>query len=141
MNSNERFTLVAGHWYAWHLWPGDVAPSLPYCSPIRVQWLQPGEDGTRRLAFAFYNAGYAEGVRDFHVQLRVLHRTPTHLLGALIEPERQRSVVISPLDADWIDRFAPALWAQAPRAWGADAAAQARANVLALLDAVFGFRR
>jgi hypothetical protein len=94
------FTIKRRHWYSWEMLPGYGGDFAPYHSPIFVHevHLRAGLLGLR-----FYNAAYAEGVREFTVKLRVLKRAPSYLLAEYPE-QMERSVIIGLIDFDWMRR-------------------------------------
>ncbi len=105
------FTIKRGHWHSWEMLPGYGGAFAPYHSPIFVHevHLRAGLLGLR-----FYNAAYAEGVREFTVELRVLKRAPSYLL-AEYPKQKERSVVIGLIDFDWVRRCMAEYYSCHPR--------------------------
>jgi hypothetical protein len=91
------------------MFPG-YGSGAPYCSPILVTDVTPLKTGKAHLRVCFWNAFYAEGVRDFDLTLRVLQRAPRHLV--LMHGER--SAVISAIEFGWLSRMCPAFWSLHP---------------------------
>jgi hypothetical protein len=77
-----------------------------------VREVTPLKSGKGILKVEFYNAGYAEGVQDFTVQIRVLKRTPDYLFGELTGEPKGRSCVVSLVTAEWLGKFCPDFWRQ-----------------------------
>lgn len=81
-DSMKLLTLKSDHWYLWQMLPGysDVA----YNSPIKIHEVTALKTGKGILRIHFYNAFYAEGVRSFVLDLRVLKRTDDYIVAELI---------------------------------------------------------
>ena len=98
--------LEQGRWYAWEMLPGYTG--YRYCSPIRIGRIEALKTGRDLLRLHFYNAFYAEGVRNFVTDLRILFRGPDYLLGNLVEGHRltstERCAIITPISHEWIAR-------------------------------------
>lgn len=109
VTGEELLTLEEGRWYGWQMLPGYTGPDDydPYYSPIRVDKVTPRKTGRGILTLDFYNAGYAQGVQGFRLDMRVLQHAETYLVARLIyEPEdwERRAAVISILTSGWIDQ-------------------------------------
>lgn len=111
-------TLEPNRWYAWQMLPGYFGKHcVPYCCPIWVGSVVPLKSGQGILRIEFWNTGYAVGVQDFCVDLKVLHRTQSYLIGVLVEGDQElleRSAVVSVIEFGWIERYCPELWRQSP---------------------------
>lgn len=116
---DDVLSLQRGSWYAWHMFPGYGNPFLPYVSPIRIDEVAPEKTGRSILHLRFFNAGYALGMQDFSLRLRVLARRPHHLLAELLygadEPS-DRHVVIGRIGRQWLDLHVHALPGTSPPA-------------------------
>ena len=101
-DTDERFTLRAGRWYAWMMLPGYNGP---YVSPIYVMGVEPEKTGGHTLCLSFHNAYYAAGIRDFRgVCCRVLKRFANYMLVDLTvgSSGSERSAVISDISKEWL---------------------------------------
>ena len=99
-----EFTIKAGGWYAWQMFPGYGGS--PYLSPIWVHSVQPRKSGLSILKLAFLNVAYAEGVHDFSLELRILKRAPLFLAGEIVgQPDRL--AIVSTITFDWLQRNFP----------------------------------
>jgi hypothetical protein len=98
-------TLTPNRWYAWEMLPGYAGIGR-YYSPIQVHRVEPLRTGRNELRLAFYNAGYAEGVRGFEKTLRILHRAPEYILARILyDPQHDpnRCAIITPLTRGWLN--------------------------------------
>ena len=105
----DLFTLEEDRWYAWQMLPG-YGEAGHYYSSIRISRVEPMKRGDGTLRLEFYNAGYAAGVRNFDLELRVLLRAQDYMIAAIEGGGSQadtRSAVISPIHMDWLDRHFP----------------------------------
>lgn len=119
----KELHLVRGRWYGWEMLPGYGELFSPYFSPIFVQVVLPKKTGHRRLRVSFVNIGYAEGVQDFELDLRVLEHQRGYMIVSLEygpEGPQDRCAVISELNHVWLNRFCPQHIGQRPLAAGAD---------------------
>ena len=101
----RRLTLERDRWYGWQMLPGYCSGGeyRPYFSPIYMQEVEPLKSGKGWLRLRFINAGYAAGVKDFSLDLRVLDRKEAFLVGRLEDADR--SAIISAIDFQWIRSF------------------------------------
>lgn len=79
MDTNLR--LEPGCWYVWQMYPGYSG--TPYISPIRIEEVTPLKTGRKELRVSFYNAFYAQGVRDFSPVLRLFVHHPRYIMAAI----------------------------------------------------------
>jgi hypothetical protein len=110
VSQSETLLVISQRWYAWMMLPGYTGSgNLPYCSPIFLKRVTPLHTGQRLLELTFINAGYAEGVQDFTVTLRILKHTPVYLVAALRygEEDSERTAIISAVTGEWLARFCP----------------------------------
>ncbi len=108
-SETELFTLGEKKWYAWQMLPGYGAPGH-YYSPIRISRIKPKKRGDGTLRLEFYNAGYAEGVRDFHLELGVLIRAKDYMIAVIDRGQSHpdtRSAIIGPINMNWLDKHLP----------------------------------
>lgn len=98
--SESRFTMHARVWYAYTMLPGYLDGFSPYHSPIYVGQVKPLATGQRKLKIKFYNAGYASGVRDFELDLKIIYRGATYLIADL--GYDGRCVIIGQLSLEWL---------------------------------------
>lgn len=109
--------LERGKWYAWQMLPG-YSGGLPYFSPIRVDRVTPKKAGNRSLSLSFVNAMYASGVQHVEMGWHILKHAETYLIAEIDdESEDVRSVVISPITLEWVQRFIPSLRLPPPDEW------------------------
>ena len=102
-DAGGRLILSPGRWYGWQMLPGYTAGYRPYFSPILVERVVPKKTGAGWLDVDFYNAFYAEGVRDFHLSVRILVRGADYLVCAIDGAgSGQRVAVISSISLDWL---------------------------------------
>lgn len=110
-DEQTRLVLEQGRWYAWEMLPGYTGDR--YFSPIRIGHIETLKTGRDLLRLHFYNAFYAEGVRNFVKDLRILFRGPDYLLANLVEGPRltstERCAIITPISRQWIARNCPHL--------------------------------
>jgi hypothetical protein len=101
----RRLTLERDHWYGWQMLPGYSSGGeyRPYFSPIFMKKAEPLKTGKGWLRLQFINAGYAAGVQDFSLALRVLDRRESFLVGRL--EDGARNAIISVIDFQWIRSF------------------------------------
>ena len=106
MNDENRFSLERGTWYAWQMLPGYTGS--PYFSPIRVHSVEPLGTGARWLRLHFYNAFYAEGVRDFVLTIQTLSRQREYLVAAIVYDggPSDRTCIIHSVTFDWLETSA-----------------------------------
>lgn len=116
----HRLQLQPDRWYGWQMIPGYSGQrNVPYFSPIRVHAVIPRKTGQRILQVGFFNMLYAPGVQDFTADLRILKHQPNYLVAEVYAPspqQRDRTVVISHIEFDWIRTTCPQLWADRPPA-------------------------
>ena len=79
---HAKLQLMPRHWYGWQMLPGYFG--VPYFSPIWVQEVTPRKTGKGILAVKFINMLYAEGVQDFHVNLRILKHEASYLTAEIL---------------------------------------------------------
>ena len=122
--------LKAPNWYAWQMLPGyDGSDGVPWFSPIHVRDVTPLKTGQGLLEVSFLHVFYAEGVQDFTVRLKVLHRAERFMAGRIEgSGDGRRLAVISEIEFGWLEKFCPALLRAFPRdaegnCWGSRAAA------------------
>jgi hypothetical protein len=129
-----EFTLQSKRWYGWQMLPGYVGERcIPYCCPIYMGRVTPKKTGKGILKIAFWNTGYAQGVQDFELDLKILHRASDYLVARLLygnEHDQERCAVISHIEFGWIERFCPNLWHNHPP--------HNHSSVSIYLDGVFG---
>lgn len=127
---HEALTLTEGQWHVWQMYPGYT--SEPYVSPILIRRVTPLKTGAGVLEVEFYNAFYAEGVREFTQRLHVLVRGENYLMARIEQPGGdQRSCVITELTPWWAQVLLPDL----VRRWPAGAPDDLQGEVQrALLD-------
>ena len=101
--TDDRFTLVRGHWYGMSMFPGYG--DCPYHSPIRVDGIFPL--GNRKFELRFLNLGYAAGVQDFAKELRTLRRCQSHIVADETEV-RDRTYLIVHFTPSWLGTHWPA---------------------------------
>lgn len=134
----NRLQLVPGRWFGWQMIPGyDGERNVPYFSPIEVRRVTPRRTGRGVLSVAFFNALYAEGVRDFQMDLRILSHQANYLVAELVDgpPEQcHRSAVVSHIEFGWIRRCCPELWSERPPD---SMGGPAESSVSLYLDAIF----
>jgi len=129
------FKLVENRWYAWQMLPGYIG-KVPYFSPIFVNRVKPLKTGKGVLRVDFYNAFYAEGVKNFSLEVKVITRSEYFLVGEIFhrlkEPE-ERVGIISGMSFDWLSNIFPELSREHPRN-----AAPVLESVDSYLDRVLG---
>lgn len=109
----DRIELTPGAWYVWQMYPGYT--SEPYVSPILIRRVTPLKTGAGLLEVEFYNAFYAEGVREFTQRLRVLARGENYLIARIEQPGGdQRTCVILELTPWWVKALLPDLASRLP---------------------------
>jgi hypothetical protein len=94
--------------------PGYERPPVvvPYLSPIQIIAVTPKKTGNRILRVEFWNVGYAVGVQDFAVDLRLVKHTDDYLIADFDLHGREasdRSAVINTISFPWLERFFPEL--------------------------------
>ncbi|WP_132431878.1 hypothetical protein [Pseudonocardia endophytica] len=75
-------------------------------SPIKIYKVEPEKSGRSTLVLSFYNAGYASGVKDFHLRMRVVTRRPFHILVQLLydsDDVMTRDAVIVRIGHEWLE--------------------------------------
>ena len=99
----RRFTLEPRKWYAWQMLPGYV--NHPYHSPILVHDVQPLGTGAGLFQLHFYNAFYAEGVRDFKLTIQTLNRQREYTVGVISYNDKpnDRTCIIHAVTFDWLE--------------------------------------
>jgi hypothetical protein len=129
------FKLVENCWFAWQMLPG-YSGKVPYFSPIFVHRVKPLKTGKGLLRVEFYNAFYAEGVRNFSLDVKVIVRSEHFLVGEILcrvdEPE-ERVGIISRMSFDWLSYIFPELSREHPHK-----AAPVLESVNSYLDRVLG---
>lgn len=113
-----KLQLFRGTWYAWEMLPGYTSESFePYFSPILIQEIVPKKTGQGILAIKFINLFYADGVKDFSLDLKVSKHEAQYLIADILYSKggpRDRAAIISRLEFEWIRRFGPHLWWHRP---------------------------
>jgi hypothetical protein len=108
---SKPLTLANNRWYAWEMIPGYAGR---YYSPILIENVSPLKTGRNILRLSFYNACYAQGVRDFQMDLIVLHRSENFLIAKLDygkDTDIDRCAIISPITEAWLAEFRPEILA------------------------------
>ncbi|HWO56653.1 MAG TPA: hypothetical protein VNN55_03705 [bacterium] len=83
---------------------------VPYFSPILVHKVTSWKSKQKILTLEFFNAGYAQGVQNFKLDMHVLHTGPTYVVSRLDyrSPDApDRCAVVSEIGFDWIGSFCP----------------------------------
>ena len=107
----EIFKLQPNRWFAWQMLPGYEV-DVPYFSPIFVYEVKPLKSGKGVLRVDFYNAFYAEGVRNFSLGLKVLKRSEDYLVGEILHHQddaQDRVGIITRISFDWLTFVWPEL--------------------------------
>jgi hypothetical protein len=112
MSRASHLVLRPRQWYGWIMLPGYAGP---HCAPVFVRQVEPLGTGRELLRVFYIDPFYAEGVQHFQQDLRVLHRTPTHLVAA-IDGQPDRSGSLSELDGYWLRGLCPTLASYVPEA-------------------------
>lgn len=89
----------------------------PYCSPIFVREVVPKKTGKGILYLRFFNAFYAEGVREFTCELCVIKRASNYLITEIINggsDAEERCAVVSCIEFGWVRKLCPELWRAKP---------------------------
>ena len=121
--------LEPGTWYVWQMFPGYT--SEPYLSPILIRRVTPLKTGAGMLEVEFYNAFYAEGVREFTQRLRILVRGENYLMARIEQPGGdQRACVITELTPWWVQALLPDLAARWPGGASGDLQAEVQRALL-----------
>ena len=100
-------TLMPGRYYGMTMYPGYHATA--YHSPIRIDAIEAIKSGRRILEIDFFNAGYADGLKDMHYSLEILKREERYMLAA-IRSEERRAISLVPLDESWLGEYFPDLF-------------------------------
>ena len=142
MQEQKRLKLEPDTWYGWQMIPGYIGErNVPYFSPILVHQVVPQKTGKSILRLDFSNVFYAEGVKDFSLDLRILKHSADYLVADLLygDDGPDRVAVISHIEFAWIERFCPSLWFhRPPSSFSPEPAAT---SVSKYLNAVFGADR
>lgn len=112
-SARMRMMLERDSWYGMTLYPGYSSP--PYHSPIRIKEVRPLATGRRLLEIDFFNAAYAEGVKDFTYKLSILKRAKDHILASRADDDDDRSISIVDIQPDWMMQYFPHLDAELDR--------------------------
>jgi hypothetical protein len=104
--------LLPGQWYGWQMLPGYDHPPhvVPYFSPIQVIAVTPKKAGNRSMQLKFWNVGYAVGVQDVTVDLRIVKHADDYLIADLVAPRPEtsdRAAIISTISFGWLERLYP----------------------------------
>jgi hypothetical protein len=81
-----------------------------YYSPIQVHRAEPLRTGRNELELHFDNACYAQGVQDFQLTLKILHRAPEYILARILyhpQHDPERCAIITPLTLSWLNQHFP----------------------------------
>lgn len=105
-DSDGRFTLVVGNWYAAEISEGSSKESRLY-SPILIEGITPARTGKRHFELSFYHADYPEGVRDKTYELQTIERSAYHLLAKCMGHESLRILCVSMISWEWIRTHYP----------------------------------
>ncbi len=98
MDEDRLLTLQSGNWYGWTMTPGYG--DEPYHSPIRIDKSTALRTERGLIDLSFLNLGYAAGVRNFQIQMRVIARTNSFLV--LREDDLDRTMLVEPLTRGWL---------------------------------------
>ena len=107
------FLPQAGRWYSYLMLPGYAGP---YFSPIKVEHVELRGKACKRLKIKFFNASYAQGVKDFVKDLKIVARGERYLVGALKEESGsvgQRTAIITELSSAWMEHLISRQYAEA----------------------------
>lgn len=111
--SPPALTLLRNRWWGWQ----EIPPRAPEwnTSPILMTEVTPLKSGKGVLRLQFVQAMHPGGAASRTVDLRVLHRAETHLIGTFQDEHGvSKSAVLSIADIDWIKGNCPILWARRP---------------------------
>jgi hypothetical protein len=106
-------TLNHGRWWGWQ----EIPPRAPEwtASPILMTGVTALKSGKSILRLEFVQAMHPGGAARRTIDLRVLHRAKTHLIGTFQDESGvSRSAVVSVADIDWIKGNCPILWTRRP---------------------------
>ncbi|WP_339907206.1 hypothetical protein [Symmachiella dynata] len=103
----QRYTLKPGTWYACELIGDEFGEDKCSYSPIKIQRVQPGKSGNRRLHLHFHHANYSEGVRDKVYELTTVERGASFLLAKSATHEPPRYLQIYDITPEWVARHFP----------------------------------
>jgi len=108
------FALSPGTWRSWQMLPGYFGERMtPYCSPIYIRRVEPLKSGKSLLSVEFFNALYADGVKDLTLDLKIIKRATNYLIADL-PYDSERSAVIGHIEFSWLEQFCPHLMAANP---------------------------
>ncbi len=100
-----KLKLENNKWYAWQMLPGYG--SGKYYSPIKIIDIDRCKE-VDIIVLHFYNACYAQGVRDFNLELKIIAHSKECMICE-IEPKRSnyptRMAIIEEIDYLWIRRY------------------------------------
>jgi hypothetical protein len=113
-----KFVVSENRWFGWQMLPGYVGERcIPYCCPIYVKKVTPKKTGKKILHISFWNTGYAQGVQDFELDMRLIHHGSDYLVAELLydgDMANERCAVISHIEFGWIEKFCPHIWHNNP---------------------------
>lgn len=98
--------MQRGSWYAWSMFPGYGSKFVPYVCPIKILGVTPEKSGASTLMLEFFNSGYASGVQDFRLRLRVLARLRHYLIAELLygpDSAIKRHAVAGRIGSEWLE--------------------------------------
>jgi len=105
-----QLELEEGNWYAWEITPGYSEKT--YYSPIKIERVRQTSFSPIRYEMEMFNALYAQGVRNFRLDL-VVAQACHDALAAYIsygaEPDLSRQVTIRSISWEWIGQHMPRL--------------------------------
>ena len=88
----------------------DFGDELRTYSPIRVEGIRLGHDGTRQFHLDVYHANYPQGVQDKRYHLNTIERTKDVILARRCDHKPTRWLLFHALSPKWItDHFNVAL--------------------------------
>jgi hypothetical protein len=120
LKTTDDFTPKAGKWYAYMMLPGY---SGPYFSPIRVEKVKSIGSSGKRFTLDFYNARYAEGVRNFSKKMKILSRGDGYLVAELMDDKSERrTAIVAEFNRSWLEAVVPTAYAKSHPMDAAEAA-------------------
>ena len=110
----ELFTIRKNRWYGWQMLPGYISGVFrPYFSPVYIYDFHPLKTGGSLIEIGFFNAFYAQGVRDFTQTLKVVERSSSFLFAKISREHAaldERFAIISELEMKWLESLCPTLF-------------------------------
>lgn len=141
--AQSLFKLRAGVWAGWQELPGGCHGDPVWdCSPIFIETVRPMKTGRGLLQVGFVQTLYPRAPKRRAVEVSVVTRDESYLVGAFREGGSSRTTIMTELAPRWIELRCRDLWTRfsvdKPASWSEPYLTQSFEGEAAYLEALFG---